>query len=104
MNAKHPPTGRCCAVLSRIFAYFATKEAAHSAGNEQLLTFKPAIRAFLSLRVVRHRHWLTGEGYAAVTFFASLGWGTGGIFVNSAFSASGVATLETTIKRMTAVK
>ena len=43
-------------------------------------------------------------GLCSGHFFASLGWGTGGIFVNSAFSASGVATLETTIKRMTAVK
>ena len=35
----------------------------------------------------------------------SLAWmGDRGHFLNSAFSASGVATLETTIKRMTAVK
>ena len=39
------------------------------------------------------------QGLCSGHFFASLGWGTGGIFVNSAFSASGVATLETTIKK-----
>ncbi len=33
----------------------------------------------------------------SLSFFAWMG--DGGIFVNSAFSASGVATLETTIKR-----
>ena len=64
-------------VLSRIFAYFATKEAAHSVGNEQLLTFKPAFRAFLSLWVIRHRHWLTGRGYAAVTPLLRLDGGQG---------------------------
>ena len=35
---------------------------------------------------------------------ASLGCATGGILVNNAFSTSGVATLDTTISRMTAVK
>ena len=44
------------------------------------------------------------RGYAAVTFLLHLDGGQGAFFVNSAFSASGVATLETTIKRMTAVK
>ena len=43
------------------------------------------------------------QGYAAVTF-ASAWMGTGGIFREQRFSASGVATLETTIKRITAVK
>ena len=36
--------------------------------------------------------------------FAWLGWGTGGILVNMAFRASGVATLDTTISKITAVK
>ena len=39
-----------------------------------------------------------------IIYFAWLGCGCGGILVNSAFSTSGVATLDTTISRMTAVK
>ena len=43
-------------------------------------------------------------GFYSNYAFAWLGCGTGGIFVNRAFSTSGVATLDTTISRMTAVK
>ena len=39
-----------------------------------------------------------------IIYFTWLGCGCGGILVNSAFSTSGVATLDTTISRMTAVK
>ena len=56
-----------------------------------------------------HRRYVTSfmqlqKRPAACQAFAWLGWGTGGILVNMAFRASGVATLDTTISKITAVK